>query len=83
MEKKSGENKQLGSVCQKIKTFKWLSDVLAHSHGCAASTNGRLEAWHFKKLEGLSEILVLWTVGQPEIASAAILLLDKFVQQIS
>jgi hypothetical protein len=38
------KKKQLGSVCQKIKTFKWLSDVLAHSHGCAASTNGRREA---------------------------------------
>jgi hypothetical protein len=42
--KKIMGKKQLGSVCQKIKTFKWLSDVLAHSHGCAASTNGRLEA---------------------------------------
>jgi hypothetical protein len=44
VEKKIMGKKQLGSVCQKIKTFKWLSDVLAHSHGCAASTNGRLEA---------------------------------------
>jgi hypothetical protein len=42
--KKNQGKKQLGSVCQKIKTFKWQSDVLAHSHGCAASTNGRLEA---------------------------------------
>jgi hypothetical protein len=38
------KKKPIGLSMPKNKNFKWLSDVLAHSHGCAASTNGRLEA---------------------------------------